>query len=139
MTLHEKIKLLDQLKEKYYSEKCDLEELRKDFDKLQLSEVDFIHDEKNRQGKLFVCPDSEWEFTKVYEIAEEFLQNAMDVIYDAIVLYYRESDFWDEVTGLISGDLVRIYTNLNNIPIIRFFNTSNVELLNVRKLNFDIR
>ena len=140
MTLREKIELLDQLKERYDPDLSDseLEGLRAEFDTLELSEIGFIQDKEHDRGDLFVCPDLEWEFPKVYEIAEEFMPKAMEVIYDAIALYYMEGDFWDEVTGLISDDLVKIYTNLNNIPIIRFFPVKNVNLLNVRKLNNDI-
>ena len=117
MTLREKIKLLDQLKERYHPDlsESELEGLRAEFDTLELSEIGFIQDKEHDRGDLFVCPDLEWEFPKVYEIAEEFMPKAMEVIYDAIALYYMEGDFWDEVTGLISDDLVKIYTNLNNI------------------------
>lgn len=141
MTLKERMEQLNNLKEEYYDgmNDCDLEKLRSEFDELQLSKVDFIYDENHEHGELFVCPDTEWEFPKVYEVAEEFMRSAMDVIYDAIALYYKESDFWDEVTDLTSTELVKIYTRAHNIPIIRFFPVSKVELLNVTKLNKDIR
>ena len=141
MALREKIELLDQLKDRYDSDlsEPELERLRAEFDTLELSKIGFIQDKEHDRGRLFVCPDPEWEFPDVYEVAEEFMPKAIEVIYDAIALYYRESYFWDEVTGLISDDLVRIYTNLNNIPIIRYFPAKEVELLNVRKLNSDIR
>ena len=141
MTLREKIELLDQLKEKYHPDlsESELEGLRTEFDTLELSEIGFIQDKEHDRGNLFVCPDTEWEFPRVYEVAEEFMPKAIKVIYDAIALYYKESYFWDEVTGLFSEDLVRIYTNLNNIPIIRYFPVKEVKLLNVRKLNNDIR
>ena len=141
MTLREKIKLLDQLKERYHPDlsESELEGLRAEFDTLKLSEIGFIQDKEHDKGNLFVCPDREGELPVVYEVAEEFMSKAIKVIYNAIALYFKESNFWDEVTGLISDDLVNIYTKLNNIPIIRYFPVQEVELLNVRKLNNDIR
>ncbi|MCI8344781.1 MAG: hypothetical protein HFJ42_02210 [Clostridia bacterium] len=141
MTFQEKIELLNNLKNDYYygTNNCDLEKLKNEFDELHLSDEDFIHDEDHEHGQLFICPDIEGEFPKVYEIAGENMKRAIDVIYDAIVLYYKESDFWDEITDLTSDEVVRLYTKLNNIPIIRFFSTSNVELLNLKKLNRDVR
>lgn len=141
MTFQEKIELLNNLKNNYYDgiHNCDLEKLRSEFNELQLSDEDFIYDEEYEHGQLFICPDLEGEFPKVYEIAEKNMKRAIDVIYDAIALYYKESDFWDEITELTSDEVVRIYTKFHNIPIIRFFSTSNVELLNVEKLNRDVR
>lgn len=140
MTLKEKMERLEKLKEEYFeSTDYDLEELRNKFDELNLSEIDFIYDKEHKHGKLFVCSDLEGEFPMVYEVAEEIMKNAIEVIYDAIALYYKEGDFWDEVTDLTSNELVKIYTRIHNIPIIRFFSSNDVNLLNVRKLNHDVR
>ncbi len=141
MTLEEKMELLEKLKEEYFYFEVppDLEKLGNEFDELHLSEVDFIYDKEHERGKLFVCPDLEWEFPKVYEVAEEIMERAIEVISEAIALYYMEGDFWDEVTDLTSDELVKIYTRIHNIPIIRYFSVSDVNLLNVRQLNADVR
>lgn len=139
MTLEEKMEVIEKLKKEYYNSDNDgLEELRNEFDKLQLSKVDFIRDEEHKHGKLFVCPDTEWEFPVVYEIAPEVMEHAQKVIYDAILEYYRESDFWDEVTDILPENLVKIYTRIHEIPIIRYFPVEDVEVLNVRKLKFEV-
>lgn len=141
MTLQEKIELLNNLRNEYYDgmDECNIEKLISQFDELQLSEVDFIYDEEHERGQLFVCPDLEWELPNVYEVAKEFMQSAKEVIYDAIALYYKECDFWSEVTGMTADELVKLYTRLHNIPIIKYFSVADVELLNVRKLNKDVQ
>lgn len=138
MTLKEKVELLDKIREDYSIGNSSNEELEKRFDELRLADVDYIYDKEHEHGKLFVCPDLEWELPDVYEIASEFMDEAIDIIYEAICLYYKES-FWDEIAGIATEELIKIYTRLNNIPIIRYFSTSDVELLNVRKLNNDVR
>lgn len=137
LTLKQKVERLLEMRREYYIEPWRQEELIKCTKELHLEDVDFLYDTEHTRGELFVCPDTEYEFPVVYEIASEYMPFAIDTIYKAKCDYYNYSDFWEEVAELSCEQIAKIYTAAEKIPIIRYFPVTEVHLLNVRKLNYD--
>lgn len=136
LSLKEKVELLDKLMEEYEErENDDISNIAEQINALHLDEVDFIYNLSNTRGELYVCPDCEWELPFVFEIANEHVLTGVDVISSTILKYYRHTDFYDNATNLDICNLLKIYTRLHKLPIIRYFPPTEVNLLNVRWLN----
>lgn len=137
MTIEEMIAQMEALKEEYYEIEGDEDAEKAIYEKalaLELRNTEFLIDEVNTRGNFYVCPDREWEFPHVFEIAEEYMANATTIIAKAYLEYYRDSRFCD--TADINRDtLVAMRLRAAQIPIIRHAGVAEVELLNVRWLN----
>lgn len=136
----------EELKTRYYEENGSnnpdswYEELREAFEKLNVEapEIQTVTADKTF---AFVCPDTEWEFPDVFVLREDGFpdrQNYMNWIYDAICEYYKYSDFYDEIAGIMSDDLLAMCIVENNIPVVQWFKSADTEVLNVRKLRNDV-
>ena len=140
MTIEERITKMDELKGKYYEiegDEVEEEVIYNQVQAMRLNEIDFIHDEINIHGKFYVCPDTEWEFPHVYEIAKEHMADASNIIANAFLEYYRDEAFFDSV-GTERDVLVKLRLFMAKIPIIRHAGVSDVELLNVRWLKYNL-
>lgn len=138
--MKEKLNQLFKLRDKYINnqEEIDEELLIKSVEELNIVIPDFIKEE-SIETRLFVCPDREYEFPFVFEFSKENLNKGINVVYDAIKEYYSYSDFYDCCTNICLDELLKIFLYIENIPIVRYFDASDVELLNVRKLNYETR
>ena len=138
--MKEKLKQLFELRDYYMEDPktVDEEGLKKAIEELNIEIPDFIK-EKNNETRLFVCPDREYEFPFVFEFSKDNLEKGIEVVYNAIKEYYLYSDFYDCYTSICCEELLKLFLFVENIPIVRFFDSVEVELLNIRKLNMDTR
>lgn len=137
MTIEEMIAQMETLKDEYYEIKGDKDAEEAIYQKvleLGVNNTEFLIDEVNTHGNFYVCPDREWEFPHVFEIAKEHMANATTIIANAYLEYYRDSDFCDG-TAIDRDSLVALRLRAAKIPIIRHAGVCEVELLNVRWLN----
>lgn len=137
----EVLERLFELKDRYYdedflSEDEKLDVLRAEYDKLNLN-TEFTITAANNPRYL-ICPDTEYEFPFIVVFNDENFEAGLNAVYDAVKEYYANSDFYDECTKLMVKELVALFLNDKNIPIVEFINTVDVETLNVRKLNSEI-
>ena len=137
MAITEKIAKIEELKDRYYEiegDEAEEEAIYNQVEAMKLDEIDFIHDKINIRGNFYVCPDPEGEFPHVYEIAEEHMTLAIDIIANAFLEFYRDESFFDSV-GIDRDVLVKLRLFMAKMPIIRHAGVTEVELLNVRWLN----
>lgn len=137
MTIEEKIARMEALKDEYYDIEGDKDKEKDIYEQVQALELDkigFLQDEDNVRGQFYVCPDLEWEFPDVFEIAKKYMSAATNIIADAYLEYYKNNDFYDDV-AIDCDVLIAVRLQNAKIPIIRHAGVSDVELLNVRWLN----
>ena len=138
--MKEKLKELFKLRDRYICNQEEIDEkiLMKSVEELNIIIPDFIKEEST-ETRLFICPDREYEFPFVFEFSKENLNKGINVVYDAIKEYYLYSDFYDCCTNICLDELLKLFLFIENVPIVRFYDSVKVELLNVRKLNMDTR
>lgn len=139
-------KTWNNLKNRFYSEKNSnspdswYEDLRKEFSSLNIKvpEVKTILADKTF---AYVCPDIEFELPMVFILPEVGITDKnyyMNLIYNSIYEYYKFSDFYDGITNLRMNDLLALCIAEYNIPIVQWFKVDDTEILNVRRLRFDV-
>lgn len=136
MLLSEKLEQLEGLKKKFRPNlsETELNELKEQFNALEFSIIGLIPDMCHVYGILIECFDPEGKPVCTYEVYDErYANNAMEVISKASRIYYKDVAFWNTIAGYDCFDVVRIYLNLANIPIIKFHKASEIRRLAIKK------
>lgn len=92
---------------------------------------------------LYILPDPENEFEKVFEIKDpehyQTQQNWMSIMADAYAEYYRNSDFYDELEEDIGPlELILDAIARHHIPLLSYWTPSKTEKINLYWLNRQI-
>lgn len=92
---------------------------------------------------LYLLPDPENEFIKAFEIEDpssyEIIEKWTNIIANAYVEYYRNSDIYDNAEQEIGPiELVLNAIKTNNIPLIKYWKAAKIEVLNTIWLNQQI-
>ena len=83
MTIEEKIAKMEALKDEWYEIEGDEDKEEAIYEKvkaMKLDSIEFLHDDEEAHGDFYVCPDPEWEFPHVFEIAKKHVTTATDII-----------------------------------------------------------
>ena len=112
---------LEQLKKAYYEDELSLEELKSQFDDLNLDCTNYIiHEKAVSIEDNHYMPYLFYDYKKepkilVFLLRDIYIEENAKIIESAIKEYYEFSYFYDEITGLRPIDLVRIVIEKNNI------------------------
>lgn len=101
---------------------------------LNLTVPDFMKEPAEEETELFVCPDVENELPFVIEFNRDSLDKGMSVVSDAVLEYYKYSDFYDCCTEISVDDLVKIFLDMNDVKIVKYYSVGNTSVLNTRWL-----
>jgi hypothetical protein len=115
------------------SSEIDYDAYIKEYNTLELSksieEMDFPRCE-SEDTIMYICPDMEGEFPFIFELNRKTKDEAMEIISDTILDYYKNSTYYDSCTNLCVEELLKIYLTINHIKIVNYIPVENVEALN---------
>lgn len=116
------------------------EKLDEDVEKEIIEHAKTFADQKMVNTFLYILPDPENEFDQVFEIEDpnsyDIKKSWMAVMGEAYANYYRDNVPYDNSSENISTvELVLHAIKKHDIPLVRYWDSSNTEKINLRWLN----
>lgn len=130
---------LEKMKDYYYDDDIENnDEMIKECSKIDFEQYQFIIEENPKSVQYLICPDLEYEFPFIIKSSKEQYEGVLNAAFDAVKEYHAFSDFYDEIVGITSDELLKMYLIKNNASIIEYIDMVFVDMLNIRKIRSEI-